>query len=289
MGPIYQLVKPEKLLEDHIYFYTQFKSYVPEDECIYLMPSTDIKLSFNFADCGFIKDIREKNLQPVKTAAHVILGLQKKRNYDLLLKKNTLYNSLVVFFKPHGFYEIFNISPACLTDHYLTMEGIIGKELSELAEKLSKITQLCDQATLLNNYFINKLASIQIKTNSMAFASQLILSTARTINLKKLACDCNFSPRHFERIFKDVVGVSAMKLQSINRFDTCLKLKERLPQKKWTNIAFEAGYTDQMHLVREFKNLSLLTPSSIHWKSGIDGKHWHFLRKLVDSNSVTTI
>ena len=288
MGPIYQLVKPDRLLEDHIYFYTQFKSYVPEDECIYLMPSTDIKLSFNFADCGFIKDIREKSLQPVKTAAHVILGLQKRRNYDLLLKKNTLYNSLVVFFKPHGFYELFNIPPACLTDHYLTMDGLIGKELSELADKLSAITQLYDQVALLNNYFINKLENIRIKTNSMAFASHLILRTAQTINLKKLACDCNLSPRHFERIFKGVVGISAMKLQSINRFETCLKLKERLPQKKWTDIAFEAGYTDQMHLVREFKNLSLLTPSSIHWKSGIDGEHWHFLRKLVDSN-VTTV
>jgi AraC-like DNA-binding protein len=282
MGPIYQLMKPDRLLEDHIYFYTYFDSYIPEDECIYLMPSTDIKLSFNFADCGFIKDIREKSIQPAKLTSHVILGLQKKRNYDLILKKNTLYNSLVVFFKPHGFCEIFNMSPATITDHYFSIEGIIGKELSELAEKLCNVTQLCDQATLLNDYFIKKLEKIYIKKTSIIFASQAILSAAKTINLNKLACDCNLSPRHFERVFKEMVGVSAMKLQSINRFETCLKLKERLPQKKWTNIAFEAGYTDQMHLVREFKKLSSLTPSAIHWKSGIDGKHWHFLRKLVD-------
>ncbi|WP_183576349.1 helix-turn-helix domain-containing protein [Mucilaginibacter sp. X5P1] len=283
MGPIYQLIKPESLLEDHIYFYTHFKSFIPEDECIYMMPSTDIKLSFNFADCAFIKDIREKSLAPVKTAAHVILGLQTKRNFDLILKKNTLYNSLVVFFKPHGFYDIFNISPASITDHYFSFEGKAGKELTELADKLSKMN-LCDQATLLNNYFIKKLEQIQVKRSSIAFASQSILSSAKTLNLKKLACDCNLSPRQFERIFKEFVGISAMKLQSINRFETCLKLKERIPQKNWTNIAFEAGYTDQMHLVREFKKLSLLTPSSIHWKSGIDGKHWHFLRKLVDVN-----
>jgi len=285
MGPIYQLAKPERLLEDHIYFYTHFKSFVPEDECIYLMPSTDIKLSFNFADCGFIRDIREKDIEPVKTPVHVTLGLQTKRNYDLILKKNTLYDSLVVFFKPHGFYDIFNIPPANLTDHYFSIEGKVGKELAELADKLSKLSLLCDQAALLNNYFIKKIEQIQIRKSAITFASQSILSSAKTLNLKKLASDCNLSPRHFERVFKEFVGISAMKLQSINRFETCLKLKERIPQKKWTNIAFEAGYTDQMHLVREFKKLSSLTPSSIHWKSGIDGMHWHFLRKLVDVNN----
>lgn len=40
-------------------------------------------------------------------------------------------------------------------------------------------------------------------------------------------------------------------------------IKELQPELNWTNIAYDCGYYDQMHLVRDFKMFSGATPSKV--------------------------
>ena len=49
----------------------------------------------------------------------------------------------------------------------------------------------------------------------------------------------------------------------ILKFSKAYRLHEAFPQLSWTKIAFEAGYYDQMHMIRDFKVFAGVNPSVI--------------------------
>lgn len=69
------------------------------------------------------------------------------------------------------------------------------------------------------------------------------------------------SIRHFERVFKETVGISAKLYSQIVRFQraTALISNTSLPLAR---IAIDLGYSDQSHMSHEFKRFANITPSS---------------------------
>ena len=49
----------------------------------------------------------------------------------------------------------------------------------------------------------------------------------------------------------------------ILRFSKAYRLREAFPHLSWVKIAYEAGYYDQMHMIRDFKDFAGVNPSAI--------------------------
>ena len=47
------------------------------------------------------------------------------------------------------------------------------------------------------------------------------------------------------------------------RFEAALKRKKQVPELRWTDVAHEVGYYDNMHMVHDFELLADATPSSL--------------------------
>jgi AraC-like DNA-binding protein len=47
------------------------------------------------------------------------------------------------------------------------------------------------------------------------------------------------------------------------RFEAALKRKKQAPGLRWTDVAHELGYHDQMHMVHDFALLAGATPSTV--------------------------
>jgi transcriptional regulator GlxA family with amidase domain len=76
----------------------------------------------------------------------------------------------------------------------------------------------------------------------------------------ELAEYCNLSARQLQRRFQDVVGVSPKILARTIRFD---EIRRRLmfnPDANLTDLAYEFGFTDQAHFIRDFKEFAGKTP-----------------------------
>ena len=70
------------------------------------------------------------------------------------------------------------------------------------------------------------------------------------------------SPRSLRRDIADWTGLSPAKLSRIFRFQAALALIRAEPDRSLTAIAFDAGYADHAHMVREFRDLGTITPSA---------------------------
>ncbi|MBE7169691.1 MAG: hypothetical protein INR73_03830 [Williamsia sp.] len=54
----------------------------------------------------------------------------------------------------------------------------------------------------------------------------------------------------------------------------CLDIKLRKPWKRWSSIAVEADYFDQMHLVKDFKRFSGAAPANFLEKTPLSQEEY---------------
>ena len=72
--------------------------------------------------------------------------------------------------------------------------------------------------------------------------------------------ETGYSHRQFVLLFRRAVGMPPKRYCRVRRFKAALDRLAVNPRVAWANLALSAGFSDQAHLVREFRALSGLTP-----------------------------
>lgn len=192
-----------------------------------------------------------------------VVGMSTRYNGDMTF--NGKYSFLQILFQPHGFYTLFNAAPLEIADKIVWSGDIFNSEINLLHEQLYEAKSVAAMAELANNWllqYLNKKRRVDYKDRITATAN-LITKNAGLINLDTLAHYACMSMRNFERIFISETGMSPKQLCCISRFNNALELKLSYPSIKWTSIAHQSGYFDQMHLVKDFKRFCGEAPASL--------------------------
>ena len=93
-------------------------------------------------------------------------------------------------------------------------------------------------------------------------AVELIPEYREAPTVRELARRVGRSVRTMQRIFAEEVGLSPKELLRIMRVQRALALSRMEPPMRWITIAAQAGYHDQPHFVREFRELVGCTPTA---------------------------
>ncbi len=75
------------------------------------------------------------------------------------------------------------------------------------------------------------------------------------IKINELANQVFVSKRQLERIFLDEIGIRPKDFTKIIRFQKILSIKQKDKGMSLTSLAYEGGYSDQAHFIRDFKYL----------------------------------
>jgi len=112
----------------------------------------------------------------------------------------------------------------------------------------------------LDQYFLSKIK----KPTPVIPITEAVHYYKGQISVDQLAQKCNVSNRTMERLFYVNMGISPKEFISIVRFQRVLKaLQNGYSKGQLLQIAFEMGYYDQAHFIRDIKKHSGLTPSAI--------------------------
>ena len=77
--------------------------------------------------------------------------------------------------------------------------------------------------------------------------------TSGKINIDILAKQYEIGGKKLERIFSRYVGVSPKSFCGIIRFTRLFNFLDKIPNDiNWTSVAYDCGYYDQAHMIREF-------------------------------------
>lgn len=95
---------------------------------------------------------------------------------------------------------------------------------------------------------------------------QLALDAAGKLaraSVNAVAADLGVSERHLRRVFRETVGLSPKAFARLTRFHRALRAARRSDHAGWADIAAEAGYYDQAHLIAEFHAIAQVTPREL--------------------------
>lgn len=181
---------------------------------------------------------------------------------DVCLKNET--DLIIVVFQPAGINQLMGIPAAELKNNIIPTEYIFNQQGLELYEKLAEQYTIQDKLRLLNTFFLQQMAKRVLPDDSLITATlQFIVKNKGLISSKQLIQFTGYTERHIERKFMESIGTNPKKFSNIVKLHIFLKeLKNKQNNKNLTRIAYEAGYADQSHLIKEFKKITGMTPKT---------------------------
>jgi len=81
------------------------------------------------------------------------------------------------------------------------------------------------------------------------------------VPVSQVASRLGLLPRTLARRFSAEVGITPKRFARVRRLQRVLRAARRSLEPDWCAIAAEHGYSDQAHLIHDFRNLAHITPS----------------------------
>ena len=122
----------------------------------------------------------------------------------------------------------------------------------------------------------------------MRYAVDAIQRHRGRLSIDALARRVGWTRRHLERRFQVLVGISPKRLARIARFQSAVRVLERMDApERGTRTALALGYADQAHFIREFHELAGCAPGAHLLRNAeLNG---YFSRQFSSKNPDTTM
>ncbi len=189
----------------------------------------------------------------------VIVGPQLTR---VLLDINQSHKAVRVGFHPGGLHRLLGISMHEMIDDNYDAADVFGAEMQEVNEQLQEAGSFDTIKEAVEQFLLKK---VKLLRHSIPFDKAMLelMRLNGNVPIEKIASLSCLSLRQFERVCKTRIGMSAKLFARLIRFSKAYRLHESCPQMSWTSIAYECGYFDQMHLIRDFKEFAAVSPTTI--------------------------
>lgn len=96
------------------------------------------------------------------------------------------------------------------------------------------------------------------------YAADRLRQSNGVISCGALACELDISERNLRRRFRNRIGISPKSYARQLRLTAASQLAEAVSKPLWAEIAAEAGFHDQAHMINEFRSMTGLTPQQLH-------------------------
>ena len=246
---------PSEILKPYVKNYTLIT--IDEDltdEVFYPSGYVDLVLNVSAGSATTFIDGRRRKLPGVEVLGHLTMPSR------LTVTKGT--SVLIARIYPFASSLFFMDSMSELTNYATDAYGIFSREINHVYYSLMEAGTLEQKAAALDRFLIGKL----IKNEKQQRKSELIGQVCRHIysirdayDSKTVSSRYGLSERYLEKLFVDMVGISPRAFFSVQRFNKSLDLVLS-SGRKLTSIAYDCGYYDQSHFIKEFTKFTGITP-----------------------------
>lgn len=171
------------------------------------------------------------------------------------------FEMIAVVFRPFASTLFFNLPADRFYNRLVDVQDMEDRELRELAYRVEEAPDTRASIGLIEHFLAGRLsisaphnvARMQTALQAIHFQSEL--------KVEELAEKVCLSPKQFGRLFASYVGASPKAFLRIVRMQRALHLLSRWPGRSLACLAYEAGFSDQSHLIKEFRLFSGYTPT----------------------------
>ncbi len=261
--PFYKIYKPSAILQPLIHQYEIYHVNWNEEKdapppFITCLANTGQGLYFYINDP--IKVVPAEKLEI--EAPRVVVTGPKSKPVGLLFGKDHLM--LKVDFQPTGTYRLLDINMEEIANRGIDATKIWGNEITNVLEELGNTSTYDAMIEIVSNFLRRKVLENCRPEEAIDTVASRMLDPFQHHSLEEWASMACLSLRQFERSFIARVGLTPKLFIRIVRFEYAMKIKNDFPGKSWKEIAFECGYTDSSHILKDFREFAEFPPSRFY-------------------------
>lgn len=166
-----------------------------------------------------------------------------------------------IVFKPFGLYALTGMQASTFTDVLLPLQDIWKQEGYDLQEKMLLTGDPLLRVRFVEDFLRQQQRHFYQPSPFICAALQLMAHHRGALSISQLAAQLNATERKMERSFLTEVGLSPKAYSGILRLQHFLhELRRKSANTSLTSLAYECGFSDQAHLIREFRKKVGITP-----------------------------
>jgi AraC-like DNA-binding protein len=170
---------------------------------------------------------------------------------------------LGICFYPDAFYPFVGIPVSEFKNVWLGANEIGFRQAATISEKLKETPDTVSRLALLEGELVSLLLSGKQISNDFRQIFQALKRADRADSQEQIAGFCrqnNVGERRLERMFSKYVGISASTFGTLDRFHNSMNRLIAGGYSKLSDLAYDNGYFDQMHFIRDLMRFAGNTP-----------------------------
>jgi len=254
----YKEIIPGERLRPYVrcYYFFESDSDVELDDTVF--PGGHLEIVFNLGE-GIWRSAADNGwltTPPVE--------LWGKLTQPLAIRSVGINRMLGIKFYAHSAAFFFNEELSGFNDRIADLRDLLGRPVRTLHEQLKEESDLGRRVQLLENFLLARLAEKEKRAANITMVGTIIREMQQNADpnsIRAIAGRYNISSRYLSRLFLQYTGVTPKLYDKIHRFQQSLRL---ITENRYslTSIAYDCGYFDQSHFIRDFKHFAGITPSS---------------------------
>lgn len=174
-----------------------------------------------------------------------------------------------VSFRPGAAGLMLGVSMAELADRHVALDAIWGSRGMDLQHRLRAAADPAAMFRILEQSLSARIHRPLLLHPAIAQALAPRPADATPARVADVQRASGYSPRHFISLFRSAVGINPKHYYRIRRFNSTVRSMAAASRPCLGDIAAAAGYSDQAHLTREFRELAGIAPTEYR-PGGVD-------------------
>jgi AraC-like DNA-binding protein len=249
---------PSDILKPYVRHYYIFESDSDAEFEDTVFPSGDMEAIFNLGDGTWESSVDDQFIITPK------IELWGQITKPLAIRSKGKHTMLGIKFFTHSASYFFNNEIGAFNDQISDLVDLMGNPVKILHAQLLETKDETKRIELIETFLLKKLISNEKKlfrVDKVAHILKSIKINPAENNISNIASRHGITPRYLHKLIYQHTGLSPSSFNKINRFQLSLKLITKNDQ-PFTAIAYDSGYFDQSHFIRDFKSFTGFTPSA---------------------------
>jgi AraC-like DNA-binding protein len=249
----YHEYRPHAILEDTVKCFWTHEATYSADMVQDITPDGCVELIFNFGSPYVLLS----QTPPYTLPAAILVGFQRKT-----IQIRVSGTVRVVAARLFAWGALALLQEGATAHHGVV--NALGTGWSALVERLAKEVaqgRYEKASKTLQEFLIQKALLRTYDLKLVRAAAKMLYYTKGQCRIEELAESCQASVRQLERAFQRAAGVTPKFFARTLRFEQAQRRLMFDPAADLTGLAYECGYFDQAHFIKEFQAFSGKTPS----------------------------
>jgi AraC-like DNA-binding protein len=254
----YREITPQDKLKPFIKCFYLFQSDSDEEFEDVVFPSGFTEMIFNLGQGAWAAPLGNKHGKTpiiefwgqVTTPMHI-----RSKGKQLMLGAR---------FFPHSVGYFLGEKVGQFNDTVSDLSDILGPSIKTLHSQLLETPDLIKRIELIEAYLMQRLSKDRKLNLRLEEIGDLLYNINKNYSensISVVASQHGITTRYLHKLVYEHTGLSPKSLNKISRFQLSLKLIAK-HEMSLTSVAYDCGYFDQSHFIRDFRSFTGLTPSA---------------------------